>query len=331
MSETQLTQALKGAYRWYYFKKTDELRPPSEIDKREFGYRDFNGNMVRHIQLKSKGELYALAVREVPRSIYYSVSYYKDPAAPMQLKGRMGSDLVFDIDMKDVSKSYEKHSFWICESCHAFGPGQAPGICPRCGSKQVKFIDWACDECINEIKNEAMNLIDILQGDFGINANEISVYFSGNNGFHVHVDSKKFISLSSKERAEIVDYIRGTGFESEIYLSNVPDRAKEYAIKRKRVLIDPQVTVDVSRIFRLPGSLHDESGLEKKLCRNIETCDPFTDAAVLPDEPLNVMVYYAPEFKLKGLKFGPYRMESAKLPTYAAVYLMAKGLAQPVI
>ncbi len=331
MSETQLIQALKEAYRWYYFKKRDELKPPSEIDKREFGYRDFNGTMVRHIQLKTNGELFALALREVPRSIYYSVSYYSDPTAPMQLKGRTGSDLVFDIDLKDVSKSYEKYSFWICGDCHAFGPGPAPNLCPKCASKQIKFIDWVCDECINEIKHEAINLVDMLQSDFGISANEISVYFSGNNGFHVHVDSKKFTALSSRERAEISDYIRGTGFESKIYLSNVPEQAKEYVINRKRVLIDPQVTMDIARIFRLPGSLHDESGLEKKLCRNIETCDPLADAVVLPDDPVKIMVYYAPEFKLKGEKFGPYKMESAKLPTYAAVYLMAKGLAQPMM
>ncbi len=330
MSETPLILALKEAYRWYYFNKRDELMPPSEIDKREFGYRDFNGSMIRHIQLKTQGELFALALKVVPRSIYYSVSYYSNPTAPMQFKGRMGSDMVFDIDLKDVSKSHEKYSFWICSSCYAAGPGLAPNTCPQCASKQIKWIDWACSECINEVKQAAINLADMLQNDFGISANEISTYFSGNNGFHVHVDSKKFTALSSRERVEVSNYIRGTGFENKVYLSNIPERAKGSAIEKKHVFIDSQVTIDVSRIFRLPGSLHDETGLEKKLCKHIESCDPFTDAVVLPEDPVSLMVHYAPELKLKGERFGPYRMESVKLPTYAAVYLMAKGLAEPL-
>ncbi len=330
MSETQRIQALKEAYRWYYFNRKDELIPPSEIEKREFGYRDFNGSMIRHLQLKTQGELFALALKAVPRSIYYSVSYYSDPTAPMEEKGRMGSDLVFDIDLKDVSKSYEKYSFWICSTCHAAGPGPAPNSCPQCSSKQIRGIEWACSACINEVKEAAISLGDMLQNDFGIRASEISTYFSGNNGFHLHVDSKKFTTLSSRERGEISDYIRGIGFEGKIYLSNVPEQAKKSAGKRKHIPIDPQVTIDVSRIFRLPGSLHDESGLEKKRCKYIESCDPFTDAVCLSEEPFSLKIYYSPEFTLKGVRFGPYKMENIILPTYAAVYLMAKDLADPV-
>ena len=329
MSETQRIQALKEAYRWYYFNRKDELEPPTEIEKREFGYRDFNGSMIRHIQLKAQGELFALALKAVPRSIYYSVSYYSDPTAPMEGKGRMGSDLVFDIDLKDVSKSHIKYSFWICTACHAAGPGQAPNLCPQCASKQTRGVEWACSECINEVRQAAISLADMLQNDFGLSAGEISTYFSGNNGFHLHVNSKKFMALSSRERAEISDYIRGAGFENKIYLSNVLEQAKRSSNERKRISIDPQVTIDVSRIFRLPGSLHDESGLEKKRCKHIESCDPFTDAVGLPEEPLSLRVYYSPEFMLKGNRFGPYRMEDVKLPTYAAVYLMAKDLADP--
>lgn len=330
MSETRRIQALKEAYRWYYFNRKDELIPPAETEKREFGYRDFNGSMIRHIQLKTQGELFALALKVVPRAIYYSVSYYSDPTAPMEEKGRMGSDLVFDIDLKDVSKSYEKYSFWICSTCHATGSGHAPNSCPQCTSKQIREIEWACSECINEVKEAAISLGDMLQNDFGISASEISTYFSGNNGFHLHVDSKKYTELSSRERGEISDYIRGIGFEGKIYLSNVPEQAKRSASKRKHIQIDPQVTIDVSRIFRLPGSLHDESGLEKKRCKDIESCDPFADAVCLPEEPLSLRVYYSPEFTLKGERFGPYKMENIILPTYAAVYLMAKDLADPV-
>ena len=36
----------------------------------------------------------------------------------------------------------------------------------------------------------------------------------------------------------------------------------------------------------------------------------------------------SPKFSLKGRTFEPYSAEEAELPTYAAVYLMTKGLAR---
>ena len=47
---------------------------------------------------------------------------------------------------------------------------------------------------------------------------------------------------------------------------------------------------------------------------------------VLGDEEVALFVRGSPEFSLKGRTFEPYSAEKPELPTYAAVYLMTKGL-----
>ncbi|MDP2768020.1 MAG: DNA primase small subunit domain-containing protein, partial [Candidatus Methanoperedens sp.] len=41
----------------------------------------------------------------------------------------------------------------------------------------------------------------------------VSIVFSGGRGYHIHVRDPKVFSLESAERREIVDYVRGTGFD----------------------------------------------------------------------------------------------------------------------
>jgi DNA primase small subunit len=91
--------------------------------------------------------------------------------------------------------------------------------------------------------------------------------------------------------------------------------------------IDPKVTMDIHRVFRLQGTLNSKSGLTKAPCNDIDNFDPFTDACVLADDEVNTHVRYSPKFRLKGNFFGPFKDQDVKLPVYAAVYLICKGLA----
>jgi DNA primase small subunit len=50
-------------------------------------------------------------------------------------------------------------------------------------------------------------------------------------------------------------------------------------------------------------------------------------ACVLSDEEIDVYVRYSPKFRLKENSFGPFKDQIVKMPTYAAVYLICKGLA----
>jgi len=93
------------------------------------------------------------------------------------------------------------------------------------------------------------------------------------------------------------------------------------------VRIDPNVTVDIHRIFRLEGSLNSKSGLTKLACENIEKFSPYTDACLIEDKPVEVLAKCPIAFRLKNKKFGPYASETVSIPKFAAVYMICKGIA----
>jgi DNA primase small subunit len=96
------------------------------------------------------------------------------------------------------------------------------------------------------------------------------------------------------------------------------------------VKIDPNVTVDIHRIFRLEGSLNSKSGLAKLACDNIEKFNPYAEACLIGDEPVEISANSPIEFRLKNRRFGPYTNEKISVPKYAAAYMLCKGIANLV-
>ena len=103
--------------------------------------------------------------------------------------------------------------------------------------------------------------------------------------------------------------------------------AVEDALHALSVSIDPNVTMDVHRIFRLAGTLNGKSSLAKVTCECIDSFDPSVDACFIGDREVYAYITGAPRFRLKDNTFGPYRQEYSRLPLYAFCYLACKGLA----
>ena len=93
------------------------------------------------------------------------------------------------------------------------------------------------------------------------------------------------------------------------------------------VRIDPQVTTDVHRIFRMPGTINSKSGLAKIRYGDIDSFDPFKQACVLGDGKVGIKLKAPVKLKLKGELFNLSK-ETAELPAFAALYLVCKGLAE---
>ena len=108
------------------------------------------------------------------------------------------------------------------------------------------------------------------------------------------------------------------------------EKILQLAIKSSAVRIDAMVTADIHRIFRMPETLNQKTGLVKKECDDLLSFDPMTRAIALPDEneQAEVMIDICPKVELGGNAYGPYRNEKKKLPLYVAVYLIAKGAAK---
>ena len=372
----QSLNLLKQAFKEFYFKNGGSIETPARIEEREFGYMQFNNGMIRHLSFKTKGELHALLLKEIPSDVYCSCAYYLNPTLPMQEKVFKGADLIFDIDADELGLTCVKeHEVWICNDCSNVMPEKQN--CSKCNSTKVEQTSLPCDNCINAGKAEAKKLIAILKEDLGIQEQEIKVYFSGNQGFHLHIYSKELEPLDSPSRADIADYVTGNNLLPESFgirknvkssykdvLTKFPstgdfgwrgrissrlmkdEKAKPKVIKSilkngymqfKTELnniakdigarIDPKVTMDVHRVFRLQGTLNSKSGLAKAPCNDLDNFDPFSNACFLGDEEVNVHVRHSPRFNLKENSFGPFKEQDIKLPIYAAVYLICKGVA----
>jgi DNA primase small subunit len=384
MNRDQTSDALRAAFREYYFRQAKIIEPADDIEKREFGYMQFGGHgMVRHLSFKNTGELIAMLITQVPSDVYCSNALYRFPTLPMQEKQWLGADLIFDIDGKDLNlPCVPSHTYIVCSNCGQFSPTpEKDHACSLCGGVKTQSIVIPCNKCVEGSKREAKRLVEFLTGDLGINRHDIFVYFSGNNGFHFHVHEDSYRALDSQARSDLVGYISGIGLMAESvgvrkspgggneaafvkfpksglglgWRKKVADKLKidtastarltnivkekggyngfktelDAMTREMGVKIDPQVTTDVHRVFRMPGTLNSKSGLAKVRVRDIESFDPFTDACLLGDSKVKVRLKVHAKIRLKGENYNISK-ESAELPAYAAVYFICKGLAEAI-
>ena len=375
---------LKSAFREYYFKYSKLLEIPEHLEQREFGYMPFGSGMIRHLSFRNRGDLLATLIRDVPADVYCSNAYYRFPTYPMQEKQWLGADLIFDIDAKDLHLQCELgHSYFICARCSEVSSNKSE-VCESCKSTSLNQTSIPCGKCIFALKKEVRRLIAVLTTDLGIEEKSVSVYFSGNNGFHIVVSDKSFNPLDSVARSDVVSYLAGTNIMTEsigvrksrdnsgndflikfpksglsygwrkiiadklaidqssvVKLSNIVLRNGGYEgfksevgkmAKTLGVKIDPQVTMDVHRIFRMPGTINSKSGLVKMRCDDLESFDPLDDACLLGSRDVEVKSKVSSQIslKLRGQSF-KIKESTLEVPLFVAVYLMCKGLAEVTI
>lgn len=107
------------------------------------------------------------------------------------------------------------------------------------------------------------------------------------------------------------------------------DNILEYVRTSCASPIDRQTSVDLSKIIRLPQTLHGDTGLLAKVVPidELKSFDPLREAVVLGLDSVKVNVSAAPRFSIGGQSFGPYENKEVELPLFAAVYLVGKGAA----
>ncbi len=104
---------------------------------------------------------------------------------------------------------------------------------------------------IKEALRQAKKLGKILIEDFGLE--KLMMTFSGSRGYHIHVQDECIQKCSNAERREIADCF---------ILPYLPGKKTKNGkdIKNKNfVEIDAPVTCDITRLIRLPGSLHGKT------------------------------------------------------------------------
>ncbi len=177
---------VSGLLKQYYARATGIA--PKNIANREFGFGDFEKKIAfRHYAFGSESDLKSYLVRNAPPYVSYSGAEYQKPdGRPMESKGLLGSELVFDLDSSDI----------------------------KLECKKEHNDNWICEKCLEAVKGQTIKLIeDFLVPDFGFSEKEMEINFSGNRGYHVHISSDMVYGLDSDERKAIANYIAGKGIE----------------------------------------------------------------------------------------------------------------------
>jgi DNA primase small subunit len=119
--------------------------------------------------------------------------------------------------------------------------------------------------------------------------------------------------------------IKGIGTESWRKIA-------QYGVEKQSVKIDTVVTTDIHRLIRLTNTLHGKTGLKKieVPITGVEHFDPLKSAVTFKKGTVTVLVSDAPQFRLAGETYGPYKEQKIELPTAAALMLLCKGAAQVV-
>ena len=396
----------------FYSSPSTVIPSPVSLGQRELGFLLLKERiMLRHKVFARIKDLKLFLSERVPSDVYRSCAYYENPAAEMDKKGWLGADLVFDIDADHIPTSCSKiHDEWTCANseCGFSGKGVTPETCPICGGKKFDTKTWPCELCLESAKDETAKLIDMLEKDFGFSSKEISVFFSGHRGYHVHVENEAVKTLGTVARKEIVDYVFGLGLtisegkpkgrsrrrrasrgfslhdfgwnkrlklglhnfilsasKEDLKIAGVKGKAVNEILENKELIlkrcvgdgrwdsvkgvgvktwkklaehvkdlesskIDTVVTTDTHRLIRMNGSLHGKTGLKKMEfpIGSLDDFDPFKEAVAFKEGAVKVFVSDAPEFRLGGNVFGPYKRRTIELPTAAAVLLICKRRAE---
>jgi len=336
------------------------------VERREFGVGNSKKIDSRHLAFRNFSELKSYLTSNTPLFVSHSAAYYHFPGAtPIEKKQRIGADLIFDLDI------------------HASGK-------------------YGVYSKLEEAKRDVFRLMDeFLLNDFGIDKKNILVVFSGNRGYHIHVNDDEYLLLGGDERREIVNYIRGEGLNYDdffewklverhkklygpkpdeggyrgriarmivdnpkalaprilnddgrrklflegikegdwsrisLQLSHIPKMVSDIAnsLPVRSVNADAAVTHDMSKLIRLPNSIHGETGFIAKIVDDLDKFNPLNDALLNKNNKLEVIfLENVPEIQMLDSTFGPYKKdEKIEIPEPLALLYALKESATLVL
>ncbi len=169
------------------------------LTKREFGFGSFDKKIAkRHIAFNNMESLNRYIQANPPAFISASPAFYENPSGrPMDAKGWLGSELVFDLDASDLRLE--------CQKRHG--------------------TSWVCENCLHAVKMEAFKLIEeFLIPDLGFSNKDMHINFSGNRGYHIIIDTDWVLGLDASARSEISDYVTGNGLKPESVFPTIMDK-----------------------------------------------------------------------------------------------------------
>ena len=298
-------------YLFEYYQKAVFSIP--SLNKREFGVGRLKKIDSRHLSFASETEFRAYLASNLPPFVSHSTSYYDFPGAtPMEKKIRTGADLVFDLDLHSETKYgvYEMlgkvkedltrlvKDFVIGD----FGVKKENVVVVFSGNRgyhvHVREKEW-----LGTGSDERKELVDYILGH-GL---DYTAFFTpGEKGrlmgpkpseggyrgrlaravVRTATENPSAISRIFKQTPRRDLFIKsiengnwsGSSFDNKDLLAKIKGVAAELPISS--VDTDAGVTYDLSKLIRVPNSIHGDTGMIAKIVPldGLESFEPLRDA-----------------------------------------------------
>jgi DNA primase small subunit len=275
------------------------LRPPillpDDIVRREFAFQPWGAqSYVRHLSFRSVEEVLDYMERRVPLHSYYSLARYELPeASSMEEKGFIGADLMFDIDADHFEGCNSKLIPDKCILEAAQAMERLARILKRdfniknvtiyyTGHRGFHLIA-SCDWCESLSRGERAEIARYVSAyDLKLDlifpkGTQACIPEAGEPGWRGRIGE----ALSSR-------YPTHSSPKGECRLRRVLGKDWEYKVQEivfnEAVPVDLQVTQDLSRLVRIPGSINGKTGLKVTIVENPLRFKPSTALAPIKGE-----------------------------------------------
>ncbi|MFH0922755.1 MAG: DNA primase small subunit domain-containing protein, partial [Candidatus Micrarchaeota archaeon] len=302
---------------------------------------------------------------------YSTAHYELPDARPMPRKNLLGADLVFDIDAPSRKTEHVHNDLLcrICLDgvksdalrlqeefiLGDFGFSQKDVQVNFSGQKGFHF--HVRGESVQHLSaNARKQLVAYLQGP----ADEKLLFESKKFlrgptsdakgwGGKFHLQAKTFLASATLEDLKSKG-LRGktalSAFENRMLVLNKMRDGNWDAVKGLHVLwetlleetrlqhavvIDAAVSFDISRLIRLPDSLHGSSGLTAKRVSRLQEFNVDDAVAFSKEKTINVAADKSIEFELGGQMFELAEGKTTEVPLFAGLFLLCKKRAKLVL
>jgi len=331
-------------------------------EQREFGVGFSRKIESRHLSFTTAAELRSYLANNTPFFVSHSISYYDFPAAtPMEKKGWKGADLVFDLDIHAEGKygafahlervrndlvrlvdDFIKGDFGCRDVMVNFSGNRGYHVHVR----DKEFRSLGSDErheLVDYVLGNGLDYLKILE-DSGTKPPKLLGPRPDEGGYRgrfargvLKLLDEKPATLSRK----LTDQKTKDYFISGIKEGNWSRISLKYADVRTRlrpvfdslpvtsVDTDAGVTHDLSKLIRVPNSIHGDTGMIAKVFEDPAKFDPLTDALLPSGQELKVsFIEDTPSLVMKGETIGPFKKGDEKgLNLAIAAFFVLKGSA----
>ncbi|MBN2478236.1 DNA primase catalytic subunit PriS [Candidatus Micrarchaeota archaeon] len=343
----------------YY--KNAEINVP-QVEQREIGVGIEKKIDARHMSFPDNLSLRNYLADNPPFYISYSASYYKFPSeTPIEKKRRTGADLIFDLDLHSEGK-YELYSrleeikqdavrlvedFLVPD----FGLSKKEIFYVFSGNRGY-HIHVRSKSVVGLGSQERREMVDYIRGvglrfsEFFDDSSRRGALLgpSSKDGGYRGRMARRIIEILNEKPTSFYrnfkdndlknSFINGieTGNWSRIPVS-VPVLKKKLMnifdrLPLRSVDADAAVTYDISKLIRMPNTIHGGTGLVAKEIKDIDSFNPLNDAVAFSGESAIIQFHEdAGPLFLKGAEFSGKKGEKTEMPLYAGMFFVLKGSA----